>query len=105
LHMLIWHFMAAAWKCEDFHLNVGNKGTGCCIMRKHCLTLHFSPEIFLLGITWLIPPPSLLSWLHHQQLFVSHHFDTKVIEVHSQVVPNTLTEHNFQDTLKKSQKC
>jgi hypothetical protein len=31
-----------------------------------------------------------------------HHFDTtKVIEAESQVVLNILTEHNFQDALKK----
>jgi hypothetical protein len=33
-------------------------------------------------------------------------FDTtEVIEVESQAVPNTLTEDDFQDSLKKWQKC
>jgi hypothetical protein len=34
------------------------------------------------------------------------HFDTlEVIEAESQAVLNALTEHDFQDVLKKLQKC
>jgi hypothetical protein len=33
--------------CEDFAPNFGNKGTGCCIMTTHRLTLPFPPGNFL----------------------------------------------------------
>jgi hypothetical protein len=36
----------------------------------------------------------------------SHHFDTiAVIKPESQVVLNTLTQHDFQDAFTKRQKC
>jgi hypothetical protein len=28
--------------CEEFTLNIGDEGTGCCIMTTHCFTLPFS---------------------------------------------------------------
>jgi hypothetical protein len=35
-----------------------------------------------------------------------HHFDTiEMIEAELQAVPNTLTEHSFQDAFTKWQKC
>jgi hypothetical protein len=49
------------------------------------------------------------NWLLHHDNAPSHtsfrHFDTvEVIEAESQAVLNSLTEHNFQDALKKWQK-
>jgi hypothetical protein len=56
--------------------------------------------------------PIRLTWLPATFLFPllktklnGRHFDiTEVTEVQSQVVLNTLTEHNFQDAFKECQK-
>jgi hypothetical protein len=46
--------------CEDFSLNFGDKGTGCCIMTTHRLTLPFSPENFRPKEQDCRSPPTLL---------------------------------------------
>jgi hypothetical protein len=83
---------------EDFAQNFGDKKTGWDNAPSH--TSLFTREFFLLknNMTF-ISPPTLFACPGALQLFsLSLHFETiEMIEVQSQVVPNTLTEHDFQD--------
>jgi hypothetical protein len=89
--------------CKDFTPNFGDKRTGCCIMKTHPLTLPFRPGNFWPKITWLSSPthPTCLTW-PLMTFSVTHHSATsEVIAAESQVVLNTLREHDFQGALTK----
>jgi hypothetical protein len=61
-------------------------------------TSYFSKEFLTRNNTTAISPPTLL-------FCEGHHFETsEVIETESQVVLNTLTEHDYKDVFKKCQK-
>jgi hypothetical protein len=66
--------------CEDFAPNIGDKITGCCILS--------SPT-----------HPTFLCFPRLRIKLKGLHFE--VVEAESQVVLNTLAEHNFQDAFKK----
>jgi hypothetical protein len=78
---------------------------GCCITTMHHLTLLFHQGIFDQKQRDCHLPPTLLSSVFPiEKKLEDHHFDRiKVTEAESQIVLNTLTEHDFQDAFKKSQ--
>jgi hypothetical protein len=86
--------------CEDFVLNFGDKRTGCYITTTHCLTLPFSPGNFFFtknDMTVVPTHPTLLFPRLEIKLKRCHVDTVEVIEIESQAVLNTLTEHDFQD--------
>jgi hypothetical protein len=101
--------------CEDFAPNFGDKGGSCCITTTLRLTLPFSPGNFVTknNMTVAPLPPNSPDLAHcDSSLFrrlqiklKGPHFDIiEMIEAESQAGLNTLTEHDFQDALKKWQK-
>jgi hypothetical protein len=85
--------------CKDFALNIDDKRTGCCIMTTHHLTLPFSPGNALPKQHNCHPPPSLLfSFYPIEDKTKGPAFYTlEMMKAESQVVLNTLTQHDFQD--------
>jgi hypothetical protein len=89
--------------CEDFAPNFGNEKTGCCIMTMHRLTLPFSPGNFS-PKTDCHPHPPYFSVSPIEDTTERQTFDTtEVMEAESQMVLNTLTEHDFQDEFKMAE--
>jgi hypothetical protein len=78
--------------CEDFVPNSGDKRTGCCLMTTHHITLPFSPGNFWPNITRLRPTP-YFSLFTRLKIRGGHFGAIEVIEVESQAVLKTLTEH------------
>jgi hypothetical protein len=80
---------------------------GCCIKTTQLLTL-LSPlgNFFTKNNMTAVPhPPYFSLFLRINTKLKGCHFDTtEVIEAESQVALNTLTEHDFQDTIKIWQK-
>jgi hypothetical protein len=74
-----------------------------CVAFSAQLTIPFSTRNFLPKATWLSYPRTLLSSLCPiEDKIESCQFNTfEVIEVESQAVLNTFTEHDFQDACKK----
>jgi hypothetical protein len=86
--------------CEDFASNFLDKRTSCCITTAHHQTLPFFTKEFLTknNMDVVLHPPYFSLFIQLKIKLKVSHFDTsKVIEAESQVVPNTLTEHDFQD--------
>jgi hypothetical protein len=92
--------------CEDFAPNFADKGTGCCIMTTHYLTVPFNQGIFYQNQHDCHPPPTLLFLFPRLKIKPkARYFNTiEVIKAELQVVLNTITEHDFHDALKKCQK-
>jgi hypothetical protein len=89
--------------CEDFVPNFGFKRTSCYIT-THRLTLLFSPGNCYPKSTRRPSPthPTFHCFTDSRQ---GRHFDTiEVIEAELQAELNIITEHDFQDALKKYQK-
>jgi hypothetical protein len=98
---------------EDFTPNFGDKRSGCCVRTAHHLTLPFISRLNRNSVTVIPTHPSHLTWppcdfslfLQLKIKVRGRHYDRiEVIEAELQAVPNTLTEHYFQDAFKKWQK-
>jgi histone-lysine N-methyltransferase SETMAR len=98
---------------QKLSLNFGDKN---CLLHHNALShTSFLTREFLTkkNMTVVLHPPSspdLASCDFHvfpiQDKTEIHHFDTiEVTEAESQVVLNTLAEHDFQDAFRKWQKC
>jgi hypothetical protein len=83
--------------CEDFVPNFGDKKTG--LLRHDNAPSHtsFSLGNFLPKTAWLSPPPRTLFFVSPiEDKLKGHHFDIiVVIDAESQMMLNTLTEHDF----------
>jgi hypothetical protein len=81
--------------CKDLGPNFGDS----CIMTMHHLTSFFTKN----NMTVIRHAPYFSLFPQLKIKLKVYNFDTSgVIDAESQVVLNTLTEHNFQDTLKKN---
>jgi hypothetical protein len=90
--------MATAWKCAKISQNFGDKRTGYCITAMCHLTLPFAPgNVDQKNMTRSHPPYFSLMFPQLKIKVEGCHFDTtEVMEAESQVVLNTLTEHDFR---------
>jgi hypothetical protein len=74
-------------------------------MTHHLILPFFTREFFTTHPTHLTWPPVTFLFLLLKIKLKGRHFDTnEVMEVESQTVLNTLTEHDFQGAFKKWQK-
>jgi hypothetical protein len=65
----------------------------------------FHQEILTGNIMTVIPHPPYFSQFSRLKIKLKSHFDsTEMIEAELRAVLNTLTEHDFQDSIKRMQK-
>jgi hypothetical protein len=101
-HTTVTFYCDCVKMCEDFAPNFSDKRTDRCITTMHRLTFPSLPGNVCQKQHDCHPTHPTFLFLRLKIKLKGRHFDTtEVIEVESQAVLNTLTEHDFKDAFKE----